>query len=135
LSSLRALVSGRRFGSAARERCTSKGKGVLVTISVAETYRLRPGGLDGARSFFKDTRRFVESLGGKNVRVMHPIGGGERVNDIILTWEFADGAAFMKFHEDFMAAPEREQMLKGVTATDAPVEHVSSLILNEVTTM
>jgi hypothetical protein len=106
-----------------------------MAITVAETYRLRPGGLDAARSFFKDMRGFVESLGAKNVRIMHPIGGGERVNDVTLTWEFADGAAFMKFHEDFMASPKREAMLKEVTASNAPVEHVSSLILNDVVTM
>jgi len=106
-----------------------------MAITVAETYRIRAGGLDGARRFFKDMRDFVESVGAKNVRVMHPIGGGERVNDVILTWDFTDGAAFMKFHEDFMASPKREGVLKEVMASDAPVEHVSSLVLNEVSTM
>lgn len=66
---------------------------------------------------------------------MHPMVGGERVNDLIFTVEFADGAEFAKFHEAFLAAPERERMLAPITGADAPVEHVSSLILNEVTTI
>ncbi len=103
-----------------------------MAITVAETYRLRPGGLEGARALFKETRSFVESLGAKNVRVMHPIGGGERVNDLIVTWDFADGAEFAKFHEAFMTSPQREAMLATITGANAPVEHVSSLILNEV---
>jgi len=106
-----------------------------MAITVAETYRLRPGGLDGARTFLAETRSFVEGLGATNVRVLHPIGGGERVNDIIVTMDFADGAAFHKFHEAFLAAPDRETMLSAVTAKDAPLEHVSSLILNEPAAM
>jgi hypothetical protein len=106
-----------------------------MAITVAETYRVRPGGLDGARAFFKETRAFIESLGAKNVRVLHPAFGGERVNDIIITWDLDDGAEFGKFREAFLASPDRERMLKAVTAVDAPVEHTSSLVLNEVTTM
>jgi hypothetical protein len=41
----------------------------------------------------------------------------------------------MRFHEEFMSSPRREEVLKEVTATDAPVEHVSSLILNELATL
>ncbi|GMU79785.1 MAG: hypothetical protein AMXMBFR46_25740 [Acidimicrobiia bacterium] len=106
-----------------------------MAITLAETYRLRPGGLQGARAFLQETRSFVEGLGAENVRVLHPIGGGERVNDIIVTMDFADGAAFSKFREAFLASPDRESMLAKVTAADAPLDHVSSLILNEAVSM
>ncbi len=103
-----------------------------MALTMVETYRLKPGRMEDARACFRETKPALVRRGATKVRVLHPEGGGERVNDLLFTWDLEDWHAFAKFRDAFFTSPERDAVIARLTDADAPFEHVSSSFLTDI---